>query len=143
MRYSALAVLGFAAVLAGLSGPTVTRGELRFFPEAERLLAAERPQHPLAREFPIAVDATALTPPIVWGIPGVTEPIQSVHPLMSDKKTTLHLRPGRYSYMTTAFSFEFTVDLDGKLGYHKNLEQCVSGRGTAVLTVKCRRTQPF
>ena len=143
MRYSALAVLGFVAVLGGLGKSTTTAGEPRLFPEAVSLLAAEPPQHPLAREFPIAVDAMALTPPIVWGIPGVTESIQSLHPLMSDKKTTLHLRPGRYSYMTTAFSFEFTVDLDGKLGYHKNLDQCISGRGTAVLTVKCHRTQPF
>ena len=132
MKHSVLAVIGVVAVLGGLGGPATTAGDQRL-----------PSQHPLAKEFPIGVDATAMNPPIVWGIPGVTESIQSLHPLVSDKKTTVNLKPGRYSYMTTTFSFEFTVNLDGKLDYRKSLDQCVSGRGTALLTVKCRRTQPF
>jgi hypothetical protein len=27
--------------------------------------------------------------------------------------------------------------------YARSLDQCVGGRGTATLLVKCRRTQPF
>ena len=132
MNYAAVVVAGFVAVLGGLAEPSSAGGDQRV-----------PSQNPLAKEFPIEVDSTAIIPPIVWGIPGVTEPIQSLHPLVTDQKTTLGLRPGRYTYITTTFSFEFTVSLDGKVDYRKSLDQCVSGRGTALLTVKCRRTQPF
>jgi hypothetical protein len=104
---------------------------------------ADSLQSPMAKEFQIEVDSTALNPPIVWAISGVTESIQSLHPLVSDKIATLKLRPGRYNYQATTFSFEFTVNLDGKLDFRKSLDQCITGRGTALLTVKCRRTQPF
>jgi hypothetical protein len=97
----------------------------------------------MAKEFQIEMDATAINPPVVWSISGVTESIQSLHPLVSDKRASLKLRPGRYTYLTSTFSFEFTVDLDGRLDFRKSLDQCISGRGTALLTIKCRRTQPF
>jgi hypothetical protein len=106
-------------------------------------IAAEPPTHPLAKEHPIEFDARAIVPPIVWSIPQVTDSVQSLNAPTTDKKVTLSLRPGRYSYMTTTFSFEFTVTLDGKLDYLRSLDQCVSGRGTATLVVHCRRTQPF
>jgi hypothetical protein len=100
------------------------------------------PKHPLAQEHPIVVDGTAITPPMPWSVPGVTEPVQSVRDRMvTDKVVTLKLRPGRYMFMTTIFSFEFMVDLDGKLDYVKTLDQCVGGRGTTTLLVKCRKTQ--
>jgi len=101
------------------------------------------PKHPLAQEHPIVVDARGIIPPIAWSVPGVTEPIQSVHDRMvTDKVTTLKLRPGKYIFMTTIFSFEFTVNLDGKLDYMKTIDGCVGGRGTALLLVECRKMQP-
>lgn len=102
-----------------------------------------QPKHPLVHEHPIVFDATGIVPPMPWNIPGVTEPIQSVRDrMMTDKVTTLQLRPGRYIFMTTIFSFEFTVNLDGKLDYMKTIDRCVGGRGTSTLLVKCRKMQP-
>ena len=101
------------------------------------------PRHPLAQEHPIVVDARGIIPPIAWSVPGLTEPIQSVRDRMvTDKVTTLKLRPGKYIFMTTIFSFEFTVSLDGKLDYMKTIDGCVGGRGTSMLMVKCRKMQP-
>ena len=101
------------------------------------------PRHPLAQEHPIVVDARGIIPPIAWSVPGLTEPIQSVRDRMvTDKVTTLKLRPGKYIFMTTIFSFEFTVNLDGKLDYMKTIDGCVGGRGTSMLMVKCRKMQP-
>jgi hypothetical protein len=97
-------------------------------------------KHPLAQEHPIEFDAKALIPPTYWTVPGVTEPLQSVRDrLTTDKITTLKLRPGRYMYMTTTFAFEFTVNLDGAVSYSKLVDQCVGGRGTAKVVVKCRQ----
>ena len=102
------------------------------------------PKHPLAQEHPIVVDSTAINPPMPWSVPGVTEPVQSVHDRMvTDKVATLKLRPGRYIFMTTIFSFEFTVSLDGKLDYVKSIDRCVGGRGTSTLLVTCRKMQPI
>jgi hypothetical protein len=101
------------------------------------------PKHPLAQEHPIVFDSTGIHPPMPWNIPGVTEPVQSVRDRMvTDKVSTLKLRPGRYIFMTTIFSFEFTVNLDGKLDYMKTIDQCVGGRGTSTLLVTCRKMQP-
>jgi len=97
-----------------------------------------QPRLPLAQEHPIVIDATAIVPPRAWSVPGVTEPLQSVRDrMMTDKVATLKLKPGRYMFMTTVFSFEFMVNLDGKLDYHKNLGKCIGGRGTTSLVVKC------
>jgi hypothetical protein len=105
---------------------------------------AEAPviKHPLAREHPITIDPTALTPPKPWSIPGVTEPLQSLTGPTTKQITTLNLRPGRYMFTTTIISFSFTVDLEGKLDYSKMHDQCVSGRGTSQLTVMCRYMMP-
>ncbi len=106
------------------------------------LAEQNQPRLPLAQEHPIVIDATAIVPPRAWSVPGVTEPIQSVRDrMMTDKVATLKLRPGRYMFMTTVFSFEFIVNLDGKLDYHKNLGKCVDGRGTTSLVVKCMFNQ--
>lgn len=101
------------------------------------------PRNPLAQEHPIVINSTAIIPPRVWSIPGATEPLQSFDAYTTDKVITLKLRPGRYTYTTTGFSFEFVVNLEGKLEYARSLDQCVSGRGTETLVVKCRQTQPF
>ncbi len=99
-------------------------------------------KHPLAQTHPIIIDATALKPSKAWSIPGVTEPLQSLTGPTTTQITTVNLRPGRYMFTTTSLSFEFTVDLEGKLGYAKLHDQCVSGRGTSQLTVNCRFTMP-
>jgi len=102
----------------------------------------KQPKLPLAQEHPIVIDATAIVPPRVWSVPGITEPLQSVRDrMMTNKIATLKLRPGRYMFMTTAFSFEFIVNLDGKLDYHKSLDKCVEGRGATTLVVKCSFNQ--
>src|SRR3989475_3744821 len=106
--------------------------------------AAEKnqPKLPVAQEHRIVIDATAIVPPRVWSVPGITEPLQSVRDrMMTNKIATLKLRPGRYIFMTTAFSFEFIVNLDGKLDYHKSLDKCVEGRGATTLVVKCSFNQ--
>ena len=106
------------------------------------LAEQNHPRLPLAQEHSIMINATAIVPPRAWSVPGVTEPLQSVRDrMMTDKVATLKLRPGRYMFMTTAFSFEFMVNLDGKLDYHKNLGKCVGGRGTTSLVVKCMFNQ--
>lgn len=131
MRRALGAAIVVVAFLAG-----ATWADLAMADQAE-------PTNPLAKAHPIEIDSRGIVPPTVWGIPGVTEPIQSLSAPMTDQVVTLKLRPGRYSYMTTVFSFEFTVSLDGKVEYARSLDQCVGGRGTATLLVKCRRTQPF
>jgi hypothetical protein len=122
-------VVGITLVV-GLWGATLTLAE------------QNPPKLPLAQEHPIVIDATAIVPPRAWSVPGVTEPLQSVRDrMMTDKVATLKLRPGRYMFMTMVFSFEFMVNLDGKLDYMKHLDKYVEGRGTATLVVKCRISQ--
>ena len=102
----------------------------------------KQPKLPLAQEHPIVIDATAIVPPRVWSVPGITEPLQSVRDRMiTNKVATIKLKPGRYMFMTTAFSFEFIVNLDGKLDYHKSLDKCLEGRGATTLMVKCSFNQ--
>jgi len=68
--------------------------------------------------------------------------LQSVRDrMMTNKIATIQLKPGRYMLMTTAFSFEFIVNLDGKLDYHKSLDKCLEGRGATTLVVKCSFNQ--
>ena len=125
MRVAAVCVFGWLVVV-GVGG-----------------VSADPSQSPFAKEFEIEVDATAFTPSIAWAIAGVTKSLQELRPLMTDKKTTLKLRPGRYNFQTTKFSFDFTVDLEGKLEYRKNMDQCVGGRGTSALIVTCSRPHIF
>jgi len=108
---------------------------------AEPPVAEQAPsKHPMAMEHDIVIDATAIQPPRYWSVPGVTEPLQSVRGRkVTDKVATLKLRPGRYMFMTSAFSFEFMVNLDGVLEYSKLVGQCLDGRGKTTLVVKCGR----
>jgi hypothetical protein len=121
----------FVAIVVGLSMP------------AAAALGA-----PAAKEFPITFDATSLEPPSLWQIPGVTEAIATLDPesteaLRTAEVTELRLKPGTYSYSTFTFSFPFVVKQDGTLEFEKKYDQCVSGRGTRTLLVKCKRTQPY
>ena len=99
-------------------------------------------KHPLAQTHAITIDATSLKPAKAWSIPGVTEPLQSMTGPKTNQIMTVDLRPGRYMFTTTSLSFEFTVNLEGKLDYAKMHDQCVSGRGTSQLSVNCRFTMP-
>lgn len=110
-------------------------------------LAAE-PVNPLLKEFTITVDPSTLNPPTHWHVPGITPLIWTMDPVnMEAYKTTeikeLKLKPGSYRFGTFTFDFLFKVTLSGSLEYSEALDQCVGGRGTQVLTIRCSHTQPY
>ena len=125
----------FGLVLGLLTAVLVRPGE-----------AAPPPLH--TREHPITVDATALKPPTRWHVPGVTPIIWSMDPdyteaLRTTERGELKLKPGKYRFGTFTFDFPFTVTLEGVLEFASSLDQCVTGRGTQTLTVRCSQTQPY
>ena len=82
-----------------------------------------------------------------WQVPGITPPLWVLDPETSDAYRTtetreLKLKPGQYKFISFTFDFPFTVSLDGKVEYSKSLDQCVEGRGTQTLVVRCKRTYP-
>jgi hypothetical protein len=100
------------------------------------------------KEHTITIDATALTPPTWWQVPGVTTMIMTLDPDSTEalRTTTSHelkLKPGTYRFGTFTFDFPFVVTLEGVLDFAPSLDQCVSGRGTQRLVVRCSRTQPY
>ena len=104
--------------------------------------------NPLLREFPITVNPSALNPPTWWNVPGITPLIWTKDPINMDAyKTTevktLNLKPGEYRFGTFTFDFLFKVNLSGTLEFSPTLDQCVDGRGTQVLTIRCSHTQPY
>ncbi|MBI4401585.1 MAG: hypothetical protein HY581_08130 [Nitrospirae bacterium] len=116
---------------------------------ADELRAAgTAPTPPHLREHAITIDATALTPPTWWHVPGVTQMIMTLDPdsteaPRSTERRELKLKPGLYRFGTFTFDFPFQVTLDGVLDFAQSLDQCVSGRGTRTLTVRCTQTQPY
>jgi hypothetical protein len=99
------------------------------------------------REHVIMFDATALTPPTWWQVPGITPMIMTMDPESSDafrttERRELKLKPGQYKFGTFTFDFPFSVSLEGAVDFSKTLDQCVEGRGTHTLTVRCSRTYP-
>lgn len=108
--------------------------------------AAPPPAH--TKEYTITFDATALHPPTRWQVPGITPMIMTLDPDYTDaykstEKRTLQLKPGAYKFGTFTFDFPFNVTLEGKLEFSKSLDQCVTGRETQTLTVKCSRMYPY
>ncbi len=100
------------------------------------------------KEHAITFDATALAPPTRWQVPGITPMIMTLDPDSTDayrstERRTLQLKPGSYKFGTYTFDFPFAVTLEGKLDFAASLDQCVSGRATQTLTVKCSRTSPY
>ncbi len=100
------------------------------------------------QEHAITIDATIITPQSWWQVPGVTPSIYSSDPESMDAyKTTesrsLKLKPGKYKFGTFTFDFPFTVNLDGKLEFAHSLDQCVEGRATQTLIIRCSRTYPY
>ena len=112
------------------------------------LASASEPVNPLTREFTIRVDPTALTPQTWWHVPGVTPLIWTMDPASSEAYRTteareVKLKPGEYRFGTFTFDFAFRVTLAGTLEYSQTLDQCVDGRGTQHLAIRCSHTQPY
>jgi hypothetical protein len=107
--------------------------------------AAPPPAH--MKEYAITIDATTLQPPTRWQVPGVTPMIMTMDPDSTEAYSTterreLKLKPGSYKFGTFTFDFPFDITLDGTLDFARSLDQCVTGRGTRMLTVTCSRTYP-
>lgn len=110
-------------------------------------LLAAGPPPAYTKEHTITIDPTPLVPQSWWQVPGITPPLWVLDPETSDAYRTtetreLQLKPGPYKFISFTFDFPFTVSLDGKLEYSKSLDQCVEGRGTQTLVVRCKRTYP-
>jgi hypothetical protein len=58
------------------------------------------------------------------------------------EKRTIALKPGKYKFVSFTFDFPFSVNLEGKLEFATSLDQCVEGRGTQTLVVRCKKTYP-
>ena len=100
------------------------------------------------KEHAIMIDPTVLDPPSWWYVPGVTPSIYNSDPDSLDAfkttdKRTLALKPGKYKFISFTYDFPFSVNLDGKLEFASSLDQCVEGRGTQTLIVRCKRTYPY
>ena len=106
------------------------------------------PTGPYSTAYDITVDSTALEPPTHWHVPGVTPFLITLDPETTEAFSTtdrkaVKLKPGRYYFGTYTFDFPFMVTLEGRLDFSESLDQCVEGRGTKTLTVRCSRTQPY
>ena len=111
-------------------------------------MADAAPPPSYTKEHAIMIDPTVLDPPSWWYVPGVTPSIYNSDPDSLDAfkttdKQTLALKPGKYKFISFTFDFPFSVNLDGKLEFATSLDQCVEGRGTQTLIVRCKRTYPY
>ena len=128
------AVFAGTAMLGLLTGSWPSAGQ-----------AGPPPAH--LKEHPITIDATLLVPASWWQVPGVTPSIYHSDPDSLDAPKTserreLQLKPGKYKFISFTFDFPFAVNLSGTLEFSKALDQCVEGRGTQTLVIKCKRTYP-
>ena len=115
---------------------------------AVSLMVEAAPPPSYTKEHAIVIDPTVLDPPSWWYVPGVTPSIYNSDPDSLDAfkttdKRTLALKPGKYKFISFTFDFPFSVNLDGKLEFAQSLDQCVEGRGTQILVVRCKRTYPY
>lgn len=97
--------------------------------------------------YAITIDATAIVSQSWWHVPGVTPSIWTSDIETSDAYRTtdprvLQLQPGQYKFISFTFDFPFDVTRAGTVDYAPALNQCVSGRGTSTLIVRCKRTYP-
>jgi hypothetical protein len=100
------------------------------------------------QEHVITIDATTINPQTWWQVPGITPSIYGSDPESMDAyKTTesraLKLKPGKYKFVGFTFDFRFMVNLEGKMEFAQSLDQCVEGRGTQTLIIRCSRTYPY
>ncbi len=112
---------------------------------ADPLLAGPPPAH--LKEHRITIDATKLVPPTWWQVPGITPSIWASDPdsldaPKSSERRELVLKPGKYKFISFTFDFPFVVNLEGKLEFATSLDQCIEGRGTQTLVVRCSRVYP-
>ena len=108
-------------------------------------IAGPPPAH--LKEYTITIDATKLIPASWWQVPGVTPSIYNSDPESLDAPKTserreLQLKPGKYKFISFTFDFPFLVNLDGKIEFATSLDQCIEGRGTQTLVVRCKRMYP-
>lgn len=101
----------------------------------------------LATPYPITIDATSIVSQSWWTVPGITPSIWTSDPETSDAYRTsesrvLQLPPGRYKFIGFTFDFPFEVTQAGTVEFSSSLDQCVGGRGTQTLSVRCKRTYP-
>ena len=107
--------------------------------------SSQPPAH--LKEHAITIDATTLVPASWWQVPGITPSIWASDPESLDAPKTserrdLQLKPGTYKFISFTFDFPFTVTLDGTVEFAKSLDQCIDGRGTHTLIVRCKRMYP-
>ncbi len=100
-----------------------------------------------AAPYPITIDATSIVSQSWWTVPGITPSIWTSDPETSDAYRTseprvLQLPPGRYKFISFTFDFPFEVTQQGLVDFSPSLDQCVGGRGTQTLVVRCKRTYP-
>lgn len=110
------------------------------------LAMAELPGR-IEKEHAITIDATSIVSQSWWQVPGVTPSIWTSDPETSDAYRTseprnLQLKPGHYKFVSFTFDFPFEVTPEGTVAYAPTLDQCVEGRGTPTLIVRCKRTYP-
>jgi len=118
---------------------------LAAFPLETGLASGPPPAH--LKEHIITVDATKLVPSSWWQVPGSTPSIWASDPESLDAPKTselreLALKPGKYKFISFTFDFPFAVTLDGTLDFATSLDQCIEGRGTQTLIVRCKRMYP-
>ena len=99
------------------------------------------------QKFAVTIDATAIVSQSWWHVPGVTPSIWTSDPETSDAYRTtetrvLQLRPGQYKFVSFTFDFPFEITQEGTVEFAPSLDQCVSGRGSKALIVRCKRTYP-
>lgn len=129
----------YVMLLSGLF--MLSSGGVGAVPTAEPLGAVEK-------SYAITIDATAIVSQSWWQVSGVTPSIWASDPETSDAYRTsevrpLSLRPGAYKFVSFTFDFPFRVTADGTVEYSPVLDECVSGRGTQALIVRCKRTYPY
>lgn len=101
----------------------------------------------MSTTYAVTIDSTSIVPESWWTVPGITPSIWGSDPESSDayrtsKPRVLQLPPGRYKFISFTFDFPFEITREGTVDFASSLDQCVSGRGTKALIVRCKRTYP-
>ena len=127
-------------LVAGILTSLLVFGDRGFPATADQIETVEQ-------RYAITIDATAIVSQSWWHVPGVTPSIWTSDVETSDAYRTtdprvLQLQPGQYKFISFTFDFPFDVTPTGTVEYAPALDQCVGGRGTATLIVRCKRTYP-
>ena len=105
------------------------------------------PRETTSTTYAVTIDSTSIVPESWWTVPGITPSIWGSDPESSDayrtsKPRVLQLPPGRYKFISFTFDFPFEITQEGTVEFAPSLDQCVSGRGSKALIVRCKRTYP-